>query len=208
MNRISVPPASGIVLAGGRSSRFRGDKLAASYQGRPLIDHAVLALAGLTTQVLVLVPPVGDAPLSASLARDTRIRLVRDPEPFGGPLVALLAGLERSGESLAIVAGADMPALAPGVIGTMLRKLDNSEHVLVALEFRGRVEPLPLAVRVGAATPLVRRLLGTGERSLRSFLAVNGAAHIPEIEWRPLDPAAETLTDIDTRADLDRRQGA
>jgi molybdopterin-guanine dinucleotide biosynthesis protein A len=200
----ALPAATGIVLAGGRSSRFEGDKLAVPYRGRPLIDHAVLALAGLTAEVLVLVPPVGEAPLSPDLARDPRVRLVRDPEPFGGPLVALLAGLERAGESLALVAGADMPSLATPVLGTMLRALDNSQDVLVALEFRGRVEPLPLAVRVGSATAIARRLLGTGERSLHALLATAGVARLPEIDWRPLDPAAETLRDVDTPADMPR----
>jgi molybdopterin-guanine dinucleotide biosynthesis protein A len=200
----SVPAASGILLAGGRSSRFGGDKLAAPYRGRPLIDHAVLALLEIATEVLVLVPPVGDVPLTMDLAKSRHVRLIRDPEPFGGPLVAVLAGLERAAESLAIVAGADMPSLGLPVLGAMLRALDNSEHALVALDFRGRVQPLPLAVRVGSATPLVTRLLGTGERSLRSLLTAGGAARLPEVDWRPLDPAADTLRDIDTRADLDR----
>jgi molybdopterin-guanine dinucleotide biosynthesis protein A len=200
----SVPAASGILLAGGRSSRFGGDKLAASYRGRPLIDHAVLALAEIATEVLVLVPPVGDAPLTVDPGRGPPVRVIRDPEPFGGPLVALLAGLERAAESLAVVAGGDMPSLAPTVLGAMLRALDNSEHALVALDFRGRVQPLPLVVRVGSATPIVRRLLGTGERSLRSLLTAGGAARLPEADWRPLDPAAITLRDIDTRADLGR----
>ena len=204
MSRSSLPAASGIVLGGGRSSRFDGDKLAALYRGRPLIDHAVLALAEVTTEVLVLLPPVGEPPLSADLLRNSRVRVVRDPEPYGGPLVGLLAGLERVGEPLALVVGADMPSLAVPVLAAMLRALDNSEQSLVALDFRGRVEPLPLAIRVGSATALVRRLLGAGERSLRSLLASAGAARLPEIDWRPLDPAAKTLTDVDTRADLDR----
>ena len=202
MSRASLPAASGIVLAGGRSSRFGGDKLATSYRGRPLIDHAVMALAGLTTEVLLIVPPVGGAALSRDLATDRQVRLVRDPEPFGGPLVGVLAGLERAAESFALVVAADMPSLAAPVLSAMLRALDNSEDVLVALEFRGRIEPLPLAMRVGSATTLARRLLGSGERSLRAFVAASGAAGLPEIDWRPLDPAAETLTDIDTAADL------
>ena len=199
-----VPAASGILLAGGRSSRFGGDKLGAPYRGRPLLDHAVLALAEIATEVLILIPPVGDPPLTIDLAKSPQLRLIRDPEPFGGPLVALLAGLERTAESLAVVAGGDMPSLAPPVLGAMLRALDNSEHALVALDFRGRVQPLPLALRVGSATPIVRRLLGSGERSLRSLLTAGGAARLPEADWRPLDPAADTLKDIDTPDDLGR----
>jgi molybdopterin-guanine dinucleotide biosynthesis protein A len=201
--RSSLPAASGILLAGGRSSRFDGDKLATQYRGRPLIDHALGALAEITSEVLVLVPPIGDPPLSAALG-ETRARIVRDPEPFGGPLVGLLAGLEHAAESLALVAGADMPSLAPSVMAAMLRALDASQDDLVALDFRGRGQPLPIALRVGSATQRVSRLVGSGERSLRALLTGPGVAHLAEVDWRPLDPAADTLRDIDTRADLDR----
>jgi molybdopterin-guanine dinucleotide biosynthesis protein A len=202
--RSSLPAASGILLAGGRSSRFDGDKLATQYRGRPLIDHALGALAEVTIEVLLLVPPIGDPPLSAAVLADTRARIVRDPEPFGGPLVALLAGLERAAESLALVAGADMPSLAPAVMAAMLRALDASQDDLVVLDFRGHGQPLPIALRVGSATQRVSRLVGSGERSLRALLVGPGVAHLAEVDWRPLDPAADTLRDIDTRADLGR----
>ena len=204
MTKPPIPAASGIVLAGGRSSRFGSDKLAETLRGRPLLDHAIAALAGVTTEVLVVVPPVVEAPISPKSRSTATVHIVRDSEPFGGPLVGLLSGLERAAEPLAIVVGGDMPGLEPAVLRAMLRALDNSENAIVALEFRGRVQPLPMSVRVGAVTPLARRLLGSGERSLRSVLTVGRAARLPEVDWRSLDPAAATLIDIDTRADLDR----
>jgi hypothetical protein len=51
-------------------------------------------------------------------------------------------------------------------------------------------------------TGVAGRLLATGERSLRALLSSSGVAHLAEIDWRPLDPGAETLRDIDLRADL------
>ncbi|MDQ3209832.1 MAG: NTP transferase domain-containing protein, partial [Actinomycetota bacterium] len=52
---------SGIVLAGGRSSRFGvDDKLAATYDGMPLLHHPVLRLAEITGDVVVVLAP--DAP--------------------------------------------------------------------------------------------------------------------------------------------------
>lgn len=200
-----LPAASGIVLAGGRSTRFGRDKLVESVGGRPLVHHAVLAVAQATTEVLVVIGPVGDGP-SLPDAREVGvpIRLVRDPGPGGGPLVGLLAGLERARESSVVAVGGDMPSLAPDVIRVLLRALAATADVdAVALERRGRREPLPIVLRTGAATQAAARLLADGERSLRALLGVVRTRDLNEGDWRPLDPDALTLRDVDVPADLD-----
>ncbi|HEV8489730.1 MAG TPA: molybdenum cofactor guanylyltransferase [Candidatus Limnocylindrales bacterium] len=201
----SVPAASGLVLAGGRSSRFGRNKLAEPLGGRPLLAHAVTAIGLVVREVIVLLPPVGDPPALPRTVGDGRIpvRLARDPEPFGGPLVAVLAGLERAREPFALLAGGDMPGLAGPVLAALLRALEASEDVEAAvLEFRGRRQQLPAAFRVGAATIAARRLLGEGERSLHAFLRALRTRELREGEWRALDPAAATLRDIDLPDDL------
>jgi molybdenum cofactor guanylyltransferase len=200
------PTATAIVLAGGRSSRFGRDKLAEPLEGVPLLQHALRAASQVATDVIVLVPPVGDEPtLATPPAGSGRLRLVRDPEPFGGPLVALLAGLERAAESYALVLGGDMPRLAPAVLGLLLRSLDrDADADATALVLRGRRHPLPIALRVGSATPVARRVLAEGERSLNALLARLRTRELGEMTWRPLDPGGGTLTDIDRPEDLPR----
>ena len=198
-----IPAATAIVLAGGRSTRFGRDKLAEPLRGLPLLDHAVAAVATVATEVLVLIPPVADLPpLRAVRAGAVPIVVVRDPEPFGGPLVAVLAGLERVREPFALVVGGDMPTLDPAVLGAMLRRLDASGSEAVVLAYRGRRQPLPAAFRVGSATPAARRLLGSGVRSLHALNEALRTLELAESEWRPLDPAAATLRDIDRPEDL------
>jgi molybdenum cofactor guanylyltransferase len=197
-----VPAATAIVLAGGRSSRFGRDKLAEPVGGRPLLDHAVAAVADVAAQVLVLVPAVGDPPNLPRL--QTPIAALRDPEPFGGPLVALLGGLERAREPLALVVGGDMPQLSRTVLVRLVRALDASEADAVVLMFRGRRQQLPVAVRVGSATQAARRLLAGGVRSLQALIDGLRVRELSEAEWRPLDPTAETLRDIDRPEDLPR----
>jgi molybdopterin-guanine dinucleotide biosynthesis protein A len=131
------------------------------------------------------------------------VRVVRDPEHLGGPLVGLLAGLERAAESTALVAGGDMPDLAPDVLAALLLALTASDAGAAALVLRGRREPLPAAVRTGAATAAARRLLAAGERRLQALLAALRARDLDEGEWRALDPAAATLRDVDVPADLE-----
>jgi molybdopterin-guanine dinucleotide biosynthesis protein A len=201
-----LPAASGIVLAGGRSTRFGRDKLVEPLGGRPLVHHAVLAVAQTTVEVLVVIGPIGDGPaLPDAREAGVPIRVVRDPTTDGGPLVGLLAGLERARESSVVVAGGDMPSLAPDVIRALLRSLAASADAdAVALERRGRREPLPIVLRTGAATTVAARLLADGERSLRALLAALRTRDLAEGDWRPLDPDGTTLRDIDVPADLDR----
>jgi molybdopterin-guanine dinucleotide biosynthesis protein A len=132
------------------------------------------------------------------------ISAVRDPEPFGGPLVAVLAGLERAREPFALVVGGDMPRLSREVLAALLRRLESSDADAVQLAFRGRRQPLPLGLRVGAATGAARRLLADGVRSLQSLADALRAREISEGEWRALDPVAGTVHDVDRPEDLDQ----
>jgi molybdopterin-guanine dinucleotide biosynthesis protein A len=195
---------SGVVLAGGQSSRFGSDKLAARYGGLPLLDRAVGAIARQATEVIVVVAPSDERALpSASVP----VRRAVDPEPFGGPLVGLLAGLEAAREPIVLVAGGDMPTMSDAVLGTLVRALVSAEASAQAavLVQRGVAQPLPAAVRNGAATQLARALIADGERSLVALVARLPTRRVEEIEWRSLDPEGETLRDIDRPGDLPPR---
>jgi molybdopterin-guanine dinucleotide biosynthesis protein A len=72
----------------------------------------------------------------------------------------------------------------------------------VILASRGDRLPLPAVLRTGAATDVARRLVGDGERRLRSLFERLPTRALDEREWRPLDPAEATLQDVDRPADL------
>jgi molybdopterin-guanine dinucleotide biosynthesis protein A len=197
--------ASGIVLAGGAGRRFGGDKLAAIYEGRPLLDHALAAVAGLVTEVIVVLAPGDERSLPAA---PVPVRVAVDPELHGGPLIGLMAGLELAREPIGLVVGGDMPSLAPAVLGSLLRALGAATEPAAidaaTLLQRGVVRPLPAAVRNGAATEAGRRLVGAGERSLTALFRDLRTRSLEEAEWRGLDPTAATLRDIDRPTDLER----
>jgi molybdenum cofactor guanylyltransferase len=193
-------PLTGIVLAGGRSSRFGSDKLVAEVDGRTLLDRAVAAVASVATDVLVVCAPDDDRPLPTAAVP---IRRVADPEAFGGPLVGLRAALEVAGEPIVVVVGGDMPTIQPAVLDLLVRALNARETSGAAvLAARGRLVPLPAALRTGAATDQVGRLVDDGERRLRSLFDRLPTRILEESEWRPLDPAGDTLRDVDRPEDL------
>jgi molybdopterin-guanine dinucleotide biosynthesis protein A len=200
----STAGVSGIVLAGGRSSRFGGDKLAARYADRPLLDRAVDALAPHSSEVVVVLAPGDDRPLPQSIVP---VRRATDPELHGGPLVGLLAGLEAASEPVVLVSGGDMPTMSDAVLAALVRALTATEGAAEAalLVRRGVPQPLPAAIRNGAATETARRLLADGERSLFALFRSLPVRHLAEGEWRGLDPEGATLHDVDEPGDLGGR---
>jgi molybdopterin-guanine dinucleotide biosynthesis protein A len=198
----SPPPRDdviGIVLAGGRSSRFGADKLAVEFDGRPLLHHAIDAVAAVASRVIVVASPGTDPALPADLK--ARVRVVHDPESFGGPLVGLAAALAEADAPIALVVGGDMPRMVPLVLRRLVGTVGPGRPA-VSLEIPGRIHPLPMALDVVAARPAAATVLERGGRSLRDLLAEVGAISIPAPVWLALDPAGATIVDIDRPADL------
>jgi molybdopterin-guanine dinucleotide biosynthesis protein A len=188
---------TGLVLAGGRSSRFGRDKLAERIDGRTLLECAIEGVTPASTEILVIAAPDTAPVLPAGT------RLVHDPVAFEGPLAGVAAGLHAARESIVMVVGGDMPTLVGAVVESMLASLDDSGVEAVVLEHEGRARPLPMALRREPALGSVDLLLAAGERRLRALVETLETTVIPEATWRALDPYGMTVRDIDTPSDLD-----
>ena len=200
-----TPRVVGIVLAGGASSRFGSDKLAAPLDGRPLLDHALLATTEVVEQlILVLAPEAPVPPLPESIA--ARISVARDLDRHQGPLAGLASGLSSDAASaadLALVVGGDMPSLAPAVLTLLVKRL-AAEAALAAMTLDASPpSPMPLAIRIAPASAAATTLLAQGRRSLRSLLDAVSSSTVRSADWLPLDPDGRTLRDVDTPEDLD-----
>jgi molybdopterin-guanine dinucleotide biosynthesis protein A len=199
------PPSdvAGIVLAGGRASRFGRDKLAEPIDGRPLLHHALLALAPLVGELLVAVSPSGPAPPLPDSAPDgTPIRVVRDPEPFGGPLIAVAEALQATSADRCLLVGGDMPALQLAVLRAMLAALGRRDADVVLLESPGPVQSLPAALWTAPARVAAQQARRDDARALRALYARLRVHVLPLSTWTRLDPDRRSLRDIDTPGDL------
>lgn len=192
---------TGIVLAGGRSSRFGSDKLVVELDGRTLLARAVEAVEAVASEILVVCSPAGERDLPSSRVP---VRRVDDPEAYGGPLVGLRAGLEAAVEPLVLVIGGDMPAVQPEVLHLLLGTLMSGDSAIGAavLASGGRLVPLPAALRTVAARDDVARLVDDGERRLRTLFERLPTHVLDEGDWRPFDPDGQTLRDVDRPEDL------
>lgn len=98
----------GVVLAGGESRRFGSDKSGATLGGRPLIQHAIDALAPHVDAVAISGARFGDLPTIGDR-----------PRPGLGPLGGLAGALRYAGENgfdAVLTVPCDTPLLAPELL--------------------------------------------------------------------------------------------
>lgn len=185
----------GVVIAGGRSVRFGGEKAVATLQGRSLLMWAVARLARACGKVAVNARPETGA---ERLARSEGLPVLHDAagDP-DGPLSGVKAGLwwaREQGATHLAVSPCDVP-LAPDDLYLELRSAAGAgaAHAETA---EGR-QPMCAVWPVSALPVLVEAL-------------ANGA-HPPT--WRMLEqigavkvsfPDAESFANLNTREDLER----
>ncbi len=198
--RPSVGPASAIVLAGGRSSRFGSQKLAAVKDGMPLLHLTLRAVSSVCEEVLVVGSPSG-LPVTIPPHLSARVLEVRDKTAFEGPLMALVDAAAKAGNERLLVVAGDMPELEPRVLRRLLSFA--ADRAGACLMWEAVAHPLPLALHRRYVLEQGRDLVVAGRRSLRALLDGVDLELVPESEWGRLDPGARTLFDVDHPADLD-----
>jgi molybdopterin-guanine dinucleotide biosynthesis protein A len=188
----------GIVIAGGRSLRFGGEKAVASFAGRPLLLWAVERLLRACSQVAVNVRPGTEA---AALAHAQGLQCLQDaPGDPDGPLSGVKAGLHWAGQlgaaSLA-VCPCDVPLLPDDLHARLLAAAAGGAAMAETAEGR---QPL-CAVWPVSALPLLTAALA-------------GGAHPPT--WRVLEELgavkvrfdAAAFANLNTPEDLERLEAA
>lgn len=95
---------TGIILAGGKSSRFGSDKALFEYNGKKLIQYAIATLQPLCGQILLSTNEPGKYAF-------TGLPAVADHFPGCGPVAGIHACLEQSRTEHHLVIGCDLPWL-------------------------------------------------------------------------------------------------
>jgi molybdopterin-guanine dinucleotide biosynthesis protein A len=192
--------ASGVVLAGGRSSRMGRSKADLAWHGSTLL-HRTTALLARTVggPVLVVAAPDQDLP-----ELPPRVEAVADPVEGLGPMRGLATGLAAldGRASIAFVCSTDLPFLHPALIRAVLRGFAADPDVDVVLPVaRGYRQPLAAGYRTALAG-LVEKLLGEGD--LRPGMLfkhcrvaqLDDAALLDDPDLARLDPDLDSLLNV------------
>jgi molybdopterin-guanine dinucleotide biosynthesis protein A len=187
------------VLAGGRSSRFGAEKMAADVEGQPLLHHAVRAAASVCDEVLVVGAPGGlPVDLPDGLAQVPVV--VLDVERHEGPLIALVHAAGVATQDRVLLIAGDMPDLQPPILERVLTWGEGSDGACLMVD--GWPQPFPMGLDRATAIASGTDLIASGERSLRRLMAVLSVERVPQEQWEILDPTGQSLRDVDRPEDI------
>jgi molybdopterin-guanine dinucleotide biosynthesis protein A len=181
-------------MAGGRSSRFGSDKLAASLGPGRLIDHVLARLGPWFEETVVVHAP------SKSLADlPPGVRQTADEREGGGPLVGLVSGLAACRTEWGFAVAADMPFVRRELVDSLWARAADAD-VVVPIGPRG-TEPLCAFYRA-SVLPFARGAVEAGKRRVISFFDEVRVTYMTEDEVRTVDPDLASFFNINTAADL------
>jgi molybdopterin-guanine dinucleotide biosynthesis protein A len=178
---------TGIILAGGKSSRMGEDKGFLSLNGKTFMSYIIEALQPIVGEIIIV---------SSNSDYDIfKLKRVADVMKDSGPLAGLYAGLLHSETENNIVLSCDVPLISTSVLKKLIEGF-TPETDVIQFESQGKTMPLIAMYKKHCMHPILK-LLQTNERRLQF------AIKQLDIRTIQLDPElGETVRNINTVREL------
>lgn len=186
---IALNTIGGLLIAGGRSTRFGAEKAMALFGGAPMMDRAARLFVGLPRYAISVRAGSGAEARARQLGAEV---LYDDPALPSGPLAGVLSGLAwakaRNFEFLATA-----PCDAPRLPCDMVTRLSEQIGAAPAAFAMTRVGEHPLCAlwSIALYESLNERLRSGDHPAVRAFLAESGAR---AVEFSDTDAFANANT--------------
>jgi molybdopterin-guanine dinucleotide biosynthesis protein A len=186
-------PVTGVVLAGGRSSRMGGrDKAFAAVGGEPIAIRTIRLFRTLFPQVIV-------ATNRAERYRALDVETVGDLFPDCGPLAGIHAAMGVARHPHVFVAACDMPGLDADVIRFLLGRIGDADAVVPRWD--DDIEPLHAVYAVRLADRIADALCA-GRHAIRDLLPRLRVDYVGEAELARIRGTARSMLNVNTPEEL------
>ena len=152
---------TGIILAGGKSSRMGTDKGFLNFNGKSFIQCSIDALKPSVSKIII-VSNCADYDVFG-------LERIEDTIENSGPLAGIYSGLKHSETNYNLVLSCDIPLIHSEILERLISEVDNDSEV-IQIESNGRRMPL-IALYKKSCESRFLKLLNSGERKLQ--FAVN-----------------------------------
>ena len=190
---------SGIILAGGSSSRMGKNKALLPLPGNQavtFVEHLISLLEAFCSETLIVAS-------DQAHARDYAFpgaRVTIDETPDVGPLMGLYSGLSAMQTTHALVVAVDLPFVEPALLSFLLSQPMSADTLLVPLVHN--IPQVLLALYPRSILPFVKEQLLEGRRDLRCLLKVAPVQFVEEAQLLQIDPQLRSFVNINTPEDL------
>jgi len=160
-------PLTGIILAGGKSSRMGQDKAFLRFGDCTLLEHLAFLLGSIFEETLIVVDQKDK--LEGLVLGEANI--YEDLIQARGPLGGIYTGLCYSKTKASCVLTCDMPWVDEVILRELVNFWGEDDDVLCLENPQGELEPFP-GVYSRSSRHLMRLLLERGEAAMHRFLEV------------------------------------
>lgn len=170
---------TGIILAGGKSSRMGTDKGFVNLLGKPFIWYSISAVEPLVSETVI----VSNNPDYDVL----KYKRVGDVIKDAGPLAGIYSGLDQSKTEYNLVLSCDIPMITTAVLEKLLKAEEEDGSDIIQIVSKGKHMPLIALYRKRCKNRFYK-LLKDGERRL--YVALNQC----KVKNVVLDPEMDLFT--------------
>lgn len=187
-----IDEVAGVILAGGKSSRFGSNKALAQYQGMPMVQRIAGCLAPLFSELLLVTnTPEQYEFLGWPMTGDRYAEC--------GPMAGIHAALSTVRQPAIFACGCDMPLVDAGLVRFLCSLAPGWDVVLPRLS----EGPEPLyAVYSKKALPVIEENLRRGRRKIGLLFAALKVREVHEDEILTVVPDLTTFHNINRQHDL------
>ena len=183
---------TGVILAGGKSSRMGTNKAFLRIAEERLIDRNIRLLRDIFKDVLIVVANPREYLLKEAA-------IVTDIFPERGALGGIYTGLFFAPDQYAFVMACDMPFLNLRFVEYMAEKAKG--HDIVVPSPADGLQPL-CAVYSRVCLPAIKNLLDKNRLQIRGFYPGHKVLEIPAAALESFDPAGRMFTNLNTPEDF------
>lgn len=187
-------PMTGIILAGGKSSRMGRNKAFLEWEGRPLIERTLDIFTSVFAEVLI-------SANNPELYSQYDLKVVPDNFLEMGPMGGLEACLKVAKYEYSFFAACDMPFLEEEVIRFMAAQLGD-EKILVP-KIQEKIHPLHAFYHRDCQKELEAHLQD-GHLKMTEFVKGNNTKYLTEGELGEFPNICQVLTNMNTPEDFSR----
>jgi molybdopterin-guanine dinucleotide biosynthesis protein A len=178
----------GVVLAGGRSSRFGRDKALLKIDGETLLRRTVATLKSVTPDVLVIGP-------SERTEQVEGVQVVQDEIPGIGPLGGIYTALRTRPDCSALVVAVDMPFLSAALLGYLVQLSEQADVVLPVV---GGITQQTHTVYGPECLRHIESQIATGDYKVDRFFPKVAVRRVDEAELAAFDPRLQSFRNANT----------
>ena len=182
---------TGIILAGGKSSRMGSDKSQMILNGKTLIEYSIQALRPICEKVVIS---------SNSFNYDhTGCEVWPDELPDGSPMIGIYSCLKRSSTEYNIVLSCDMPLISTSLLEYLLENASEN-GITVPIHENNLIEPL-CGIYKQACIPVLKGFIDKGNYRLNE--CIRSTSHLlVTIDYKTPTFSGNIFSNINTPDDF------